>query len=248
MLLLPPLYRSVDDFCQLVTNKVAQDSLASALRMVVSFVEYVISQEQNITRVLSSKDLDHLCLELGNISSAEPVQYKDRDHTVYLVTELYKTGGHTRVLRDLICAEPAGGRTMLVSNILESANTDTVLDLFEDVGADVRIAPPGDMASKLYWLQEQLRQLSPRKTYMLIHHYDAVSVAAAQKQLVGQLNFFHNCDHRLGLGIHIPHAKHIDFHAKGFYHCRESEGIVDNVICRLTVEDGTVLRGRRQPG
>lgn len=69
------------------------------------------------------------------------------------------------------------------------------------------------------------------------HHFDAVIMAAVQEDLVGHLTYLHNCDHALALGIHMPHARHVDLHAKGYYHCRETEGLADNLLWPLVVRD-----------
>ena len=231
------MYRSVTEFCETVRSKAAQGERADALRMIIDFVTEIISLQCNVARVFSSRDLDILCQEIGDQQIVSPPEMRDDDRVVYLVTELCATGGHTRVLSDIIRAESKAKQSILVSNILDSTNTKEVFKLFQDLGVELKIAPPSSMAEKLAWMQQQLYLLRPAKTYMLIHHFDAVSVAAAQKELVGQLNFFHNCDHSLALGVHIPHVQHIDCHAKGFYGCRERDGIHNNVFWPLTAED-----------
>ncbi|MDB5438238.1 MAG: hypothetical protein JWM33_665, partial [Caulobacteraceae bacterium] len=66
---------------------------------------------------------------------------------------------------------------------------------------------------------------------------DSVAIAAAQPGLTGELVFLHNADHNLTLGVTLAHSLHVDFHAKGFYNCREQEGVRNNVMWPLTADD-----------
>ena len=92
--------------------------------------------------------------------------------------------------------------------------------------------------------------IAPRKTYMMLHQFDAALVAAAQPAFTGQLVFLHNCDHSLSLGVHIQHAVHADFHRKGFFRCRVERAspgyqIAPGYMIPMTAEDIGTRRGGR---
>jgi hypothetical protein len=94
-----------------------------------------------------------------------------------------------------------------------------------------------DYDRRLEWLKHRLAALAPRVTRLALHPFDSVAVAAVQPGLGGELVFLHNADHSLTLGVTLPHALHVDFHAKGFYECRERQTVPRNVMWPLTAED-----------
>jgi len=227
--------RTIADFCDHVRRKAAEGDLSAALELVGSFVIDVISRESSIGRVFSSRELDQLCLELGRDFDAGGVPEFSRERSVFLVTGVGKTGGHSRVLRDLIVADGASEPKILVTNFRMMSHD--VERLYADTRASVEYARGDSAALKLRWVQKRLAEWRPSRVYILQHHFDPICVAAVQPNLVEQLFYYHNCDHSLALGVHIPHAIHVDFNGKGFHHCRESEGVAGNVVWPLSVPE-----------
>lgn len=232
---------SVTEFSARVAGEVARGGLNSALERITDLVMRVIFHPSSAARVFSSPELDRLCTRIGALALEEAGALASdvprEDHVVYLVTRLAKAGGHTRVIADLIAAQRAAGHVILVSGVHEATNVDDLDALFPDSAATIEVAPAGDLLSRLRWIQQRLAQIRPRRTYLLNHNYDAVLVAAAQPDLVGRLVYIHHGDHMLALGVHIAHARHVDFHALGFYQCREHEGVEGNVLWPLVVAD-----------
>lgn len=228
------MYRTVDEFCRSVRNRARSGDLAGAFEMVVRFVDFVNSFESSVGRVFSSRAIDELCVALGRRPDLAKPQSFDENHAVFLVTGLSKTGGHSRVVRDLIAADPAPSCTILVTGYY--VRSSSFERLYANTKARIEVAPGRDAGVRLHWLQERMCKLRPARTYMLQHHHDPLCVAAAQPELTGQLIYCHHCDHSLSLGVHLPHAIHVDFNAKSFFHCREVEGVKNNVIWPLTAE------------
>jgi len=217
-----------------------RQGLGEALRRIAGFVDEVHMDGTSWARVFSSPELDRLCLDLGRLSAHRPEAPGDPERTVFLLTAVAGIGGHTRVLMDLINADPGTRVTLLISNVFHALQEEEVRAVLGPLGksVDVEVAPPdeGNLASTLSWLRQRLAALRPARTYILQHPFDAVIVAAAQPELVGRLFYFHNSDHSLTLGAHIPHATHIDFNAKGYHHCRDVEGIRNGVCWPLVAE------------
>jgi hypothetical protein len=234
---------SLTEFSARVAEEAGQGDLNSALRRIIDLVMQVIFHPSSAGRVFSSPELDRLCALIGTTAreQAETARVSSdvprEDHVVYLVTMLAKAGGHTRVLADLIAAERATRHTILVSGVHESTDVRDLAALFRESAVAIDLAPSGDLLSRLLWVQHRLAQIRPSRTYLLNHNYDAVLIAAAQPDLVGKLVYIHHGDHTLALGVHIPHARHVDFHALGFYQCREQEGVEANVVWPLVVAD-----------
>lgn len=228
------MHRTITEFCRSVQNTADRGDLSTALDMIADFVDQIISRESSAARVFSSKQIDQLCMALGRSFPFEKPQAVDDNCTVFLVTGLHTTGGHSRVVRDLIAADAAQRCTILISGF--RIKSSKVRQLLQGMNVNIEMAPKGDAASRLRWLQQRLFELRPGRTYILQHHHDPLCAAAAQPELTGRLFYYHNCDHLLALGVHLPHATHVDFNAKGYYHCRDVEGVANNVIWPLVAD------------
>jgi hypothetical protein len=231
---------SVDAICDRMLRRFKSGDAGAALQGISEFVADVISRESSLARVFSSRNLDMACLKIGDelCGSAGSDPAADRsDCVVFIVTHLAKTGGHSRVLADLMDAEPTKKYRILASNLFNDLEVEAIKRLYPSQSLVVEVAADTDYGSRVRWLQARLAEIRPRKTYMLIHNIDTVAVAAVQPRLTGELVYYHNCDHSLALGVHIPHALHVDPHAKGFYNCRERERVPSNFMWPLTAPD-----------
>ena len=237
------LYRDVASFCSAVRQVRLEGALNTALEMVVRFVQGIVSRQSTHARIFSSVQLDHLCQELGRPIGERPGSAIE-GQTVFLVTALAPSGGHSRVLLDLMKADPGVAHTILLSNVQHESRYDELSETLAQRGGTLHIAPNGDFATRLEWMKASLGRIKPARTYLLQHHYDAVCVAAAQPELTGRLLYYHHCDHALALGMHLAHATHIDFNAKSYYRCREVEGVKDNHYWPLTAPVSASRVGR----
>jgi len=225
--------RSVEQFCLDVQAVAARSGRSEALQMVVELARVTSTSEMAIATVLSSRPIDAACQELGRTTAA--VDVFDPEQSVFLVTALSRSGGHTRVLREVIDVDPGKRSTVLVTNVLHQVELDDIRQAFGDASVDIQIAPAGmALGDTVDWVQERLLKLRAERTYILQHHFDAVVSASVQPSLVKQLYYLHNCDHSFALGVHLPHAVHVDLHGPGFHVCREREGIRGNVCWPLT--------------
>jgi len=139
---------------------------------------------------------------------------------------------------DLVEADPGENITILVSNVMSSLTEQMVKKILHklDPSVNVEISPYREMGATLKWLQDRLQELRPARTYILQHNFDSTIPAAVQPQLVDKLFYYHNCDHTLALGIHIPHAIHVDLNGKSYHHCRNVEGVQNNVYWPLVAD------------
>lgn len=231
---------TVAALCDRLIRRAELGNATSALQGIVGFVMATLAQQSSFARVFSSKELDAASLAIGRtLREFEPaIDATDRvDCIVFIATHLAPTGGHSRLLVDLIEAERAGEFKILVTNLYNRFDADEVMRLYQGRNVSLEVAPKLDLAARTRWMQQRLAEIGPRKTYMLNHHFDAVSVAAVQPDLVGDLVYIHHCDYSLALGVHIPHALHVDLSAKGFRRCREREGVPGNIKFPLIVPD-----------
>lgn len=238
-------YNSVASLSAICSKLIDAGHLQEALSLIHDFVERIITEPLCTSQVFGSKTLDELCMHIGRISLARMTKdtSSDRhDHLrepafVYIVTKLQKSGGHTRVIVDLIKARPEGLHIVLSTESEGKSDSDYLDSVF---GKQARVmferAPRRNHQERLYWLQKRLMGISPKTVYLFNHHQDSVAAAAIQPEMGFDACFYHHGDHHLCLGVYLSHLKHIDLHPMGYYKCRHELGI-DNIYVPLTVED-----------
>jgi hypothetical protein len=269
---------------QHVQDLIRQNDLNAALDAVTQFVKQIVQDPQATAEVFGSQTLDQLCQGIGaqallglkpapsppgTASEPMPVANRFPDTTpshkppasriVYIVTEIYKTGGHGAVLADFIQAyadlaqpdtQPDTQQVILVTDLFGIANFAEVDQRFAPLPVTLRWSQPNTLLEKLSWLQQQLAQIQPTQVFLFNHWFDAVAIAAVQPSLTPQLFFYHHCDHQLCLGLFLPHAHHIDLHSTGFYTCQQM-GVQNQLYIPLVAEDlgsRVKVRGDRPSG
>jgi hypothetical protein len=236
-----PGYRTIDEFCDRARLAAERSGISTALMMITELVQFVISHDSSRARVFTSKELDLLCLELGGkLTECAPRQSEPR--SVFIATALYNHGGHSRVMRDVMNADPLPEKYFLLTNVDHNQTLDDLPSFLN--AAKAAICPNMEFEQRVRWLQQELMRLSPQRIYIFSHHFDSIAIAAVQPGLAERVFYIHHCDHSLALGNHIPHATHVDLHAKGFFHCRETEGIAKNVIWPLVAQSPNVSDAR----
>lgn len=244
---------SVRSFSAHVTKLIDSGRLDEALRAIHDFVERIVSEPLCTAVVFGSPALDDLCRQIGRRSLQEvkvaAPSFLSATHAsptiVYIVTKLQKSGGHSRVLDDLIRAAPDAAHVVLST---ELAGRSDIVSLGSDISADSNVrhenAPRESFASRLTWLQSRLKAHAPRKVYLFNHHQDPIAIAAVAPEMGLETWYYHHADHHLALGVSSPHFKHIDPHPMGFDNCRHRLGI-ENTYLPLTFEDQGLRLGDR---
>lgn len=233
------LTRDVQAFCAELNDKVERGECRTALQDISDFVAAIVVREAPMGHVFSSRDLDAVCLAAGKKLMTNGTEGQvNEDCTVFIVSGIAESGGHTRVLLDLWGADPALNKVLLVSNVKHALTEAAVQSIFESIGEPLssEVAPVREMDDVVRWLQTRLRELRPARTYLLQHHFDAPAIAAVQPELAGDIVYFHHCDHNLALGVHIPNAIHVDFNSKSAHNCKYSLGVERQAYWPLVAE------------
>jgi hypothetical protein len=237
-----PFYPTVDALADEIAVLLDDGDVDSALTRIQTFVQAVILDRRSVAKVFADPLLDIWCQRIGAAVVADLPMCPssadiDRADCVILATELYRTGGHSAVIEDLLLTGKFGPNTVvLLTDALHTADPAITNERF---GASVKgeVAPAGGLADKLRWTVSRLQALRPRRLILFNHNHDPVAVAAAQPGLAEEVLFYHHADHQLCLGVTLAHTLHIDPHPMGFHHCRQAIGISRNVYWPLVVED-----------
>lgn len=237
---------SISDAAHLVRELADRGKLEEALQILHDVVDRIISEPLCTAQVFGSQDLDKLCLHIGrkshqllmSDSRLNPLQPSSENSVIiYIVSKLQRSGGHARVIRDIILAEPSYHHLILASGVAGPSDRDYVESL-------LTLAPSISYehslhlkyTSRLRWLQERLLAVNPKKVYLFNHHQDSISAAAVIPEMNLDCYFYHHGDHHLCLGVYHEHLKHIDPHSMGYFNCRDRLGI-ENLYLPLTAND-----------
>ncbi|WP_143012349.1 glycosyltransferase [Methylobacterium phyllostachyos] len=206
-----------------------------------------------IGTVFGCQEMDELCLEAGRIVGhlghcPEHSQRNSQDiasnqidddlrksKIVYLVTEIYSIGGHSRVIEDLVSAYPEAEHVIVVTDILDRQTGSDFTTAMRVPCQIVRLAA-GRPAQKLAELTKLLDDCSPSHIVHLAHHFDAVATAVMQAhRFPVQLIYIHHADHQLAFGIFLPDVMHVDLHPRGTHICTYDLGVHSHylpMVCR----------------
>ena len=235
---------SIFSLQQVLDKKLANKELNDALVLIRQTIECVIDEPLCTARAFGTKFLDDYCQKIGAFtlqSHRNDVAGSTKKTRVYLVTKLQKSGGHTRVLEDLIRSSPQGiGHVVLSTELVGKSDRAAIEKNMR--GHDVTFEWNDDPSSlqKLLWIQKRLLKIAPESVWLFNHHQDSVVVAAAQPQQGYKTYFYHHGDHHLCLGVFLSWANHIDPLPMGFHHCRTALGFSQNIYLPLWMKDGGV--------
>ena len=235
-------YRTVDALSDELASLFEAGDVESVLSRIQAFVRAVDSDRRAIAKIFADPVLDEWCQRIGATLTAQlgfssSAKESERADCVILATELYRAGGHSAVIGDLVRTGRFGPRTvLLLTDTLETADPAIAAERFGSL-VESEIAPAGSLVDKLRWTSERLLALRPRRLILFNHHYDSVAVAAAQPGVADEVVFYHHGDHQLCLGVTLAHTLHVDPHAVGFHNCREAHGLTKNVFWPLIVDD-----------
>jgi len=238
-------YKSVDLIKKDVRRSIASGHLDQALRLIHDFVEQVFTEPLCTAQFFGSVELDALCQAIGrasletvyNAPPASPQYQSGKKCYVYIVTRLQSSGGHTKVIEDLIKARPSAEHIILSTELIGKSDTISFIEECSGViSIAFRVAPKVSFLDRLIWLQSNLISIKECHAYLFNHHQDAVAVAAIQPEMLLDASFYHHGDHHLCLGVYLSHLEHIDPHPMGYHNCRDVLGIA-NVYLPLVVDD-----------
>lgn len=241
------MHRSLPRLEVEVARAIDAGEIERALEDIQRTVEALIYRPLFTARLFSSETLDRLCQAAGRrvLQEAGPVGGARRRSRVFVATHVYATGGHTAVLEDFVRHAEGVEKHIVFTGAVRPWDRDVAHRRFGALDCTPWFAPRGALSRKLGWLIGRLTALAPERLFLFNHHQDAVAIAAAQPELAGETVYYHHADHQLALGVHLPHAVHVDPHPMGFHNCRTRLGIPANVYCPISVKDRGVVPADR---
>ena len=239
-------YIALATYANVVREQIALGNLELALGDVALRAETIKNDPRAFSRILGSPTLDALCTELGAAVLSGVRTAGGRNgivtgtHAIYVCTETLNSGGHTRVVSDLIRAAPEFTHHVVLTNLWERPQLFT--EEFELLGAKITILKKGNMLEKLRLLTSFLNDFEQARVILLNHHQDSIAAAAVGASARHERFFIHHCDFLFCLGLYLPGVAHVDLHTMGYHDCRSTLKLDHNIYWPLTCDDGTVKR------
>src|ERR1700694_2913381 len=239
-------YFALAAYARTVREQITLGNLELALGDVALRAEAIKNDPLALARIFGSATLDTLCAELGAaaLEDVESVRGAHRilagAHAVYVCTETLSSGGHTRVVSDLIRAAPEYTHHVVLTNLWERSQTFT--QEFESLGAQITVVPKASILEKLLLLTKFLDGFEHARVFLLNHHQDSVAVAAVGANARHERFFIHHSDYLFCLGVFLPGVVHVDLHTMGFHDCRSTLKLDANVYWPLTCDDRPAVR------
>ena len=212
-------------------DAIASSDAEGALRQIVAFVQSVNADPTAAGHVFGSRRLDALLERAA--STLPPVEGAVADAgdatQLYVATEIYLTGGHTRVLEDYIAAQPGRPHQVLLTNLHARPPCPETLKRFEAVGASVEWPDEPGLVHAAQWVAAHLARHPPARVFMFVHHEDAAAWAGCLRARPEQLYLCHHADHHLALGLYLPGVRSIELTSFSFHHSRDVLGLANPI-------------------
>ena len=241
--------RAYTDILEARQHLRGMDQAMSLLDSISELIRWVQAQPAAMARLYADPALDEACLAAGAVAMNQPLEIPVTSaRQIFVATEIYTAGGHTRLLEDILNARPEEAVLLLTKSTRDSHPTvQAAVDAWRKRGISVCEPPDSGTEARLRWLLGWLAAPSVNTVWLACHGDDSVAVAACQARPGQKCYFIHHMDHTLALGVHLPHAIHLDVSPFSFHQCR-ANGVANVRMLPLTVlDEHSVDASLRQP-
>jgi protein O-GlcNAc transferase len=154
-------------------------------------------------------ELDKILDKIGRELTKDNKTGGGSKRPIFLASELYEDGGHTRLLETLLTTEedPIVILTDVNGSYAKGKQFTDLRNFFADV--PVFELPNEETSRKVVRLNNIVQRLASR-VYVFTHHHDAVAIAALNSACTVPVYYVHHSDHRPSLGASAPNFIHID--------------------------------------
>jgi hypothetical protein len=155
---------------------------------------------------------------------------------VFIATELYQVGGHTRVLEEIV--DNAKLPSIIILTDLFNNYSNGKLKLGRLFGrlskTSVFVLPSGTYVEKIKSLHNFIVNTNPKTIGIVAHHQDVVAYAACNAKLQPKQVYIHHADINPTLGPSVRHYVHLDLSLPDFLLCKEA-GFVEPMYLPMSM-------------
>ncbi|GAC1614264.1 MAG: hypothetical protein NVS4B13_09050 [Candidatus Elarobacter sp.] len=211
-------------------ERVRSGDVNGALRAIFDDAGPLWTSTQDAGDICGSEVLDELCLRIGRDVRAAFLPFRHRVARkrplyVYAVSELYRSGGHTRLLEDLVAAHPGVDHRVLWVRGEDAHEEEDIDEVIRAEGVNAIHRLRGEPIEKLRSGFRLLTELDPDVLVHLGHPHDPITLALMQKSSARQLVMIHIADCSFALGRTLPDAVHVALGPHFEAYAREAWGL-----------------------
>lgn len=182
--------------------------------------------EDIFARKIFMPGLDAQVPKLADMLHLDDVELpKSNDNAVFLVTRLYRTGGHSQVVTDIAKRLAPGSFTLILTDIY--GETRYGLRLKDPRGVSmigeraILLLQSMTFPERIMELYAILRAIRPSRIFLMGHNMDITGVTAAWP-FRGIVDFIHHADQTPAVGATLPFGAHVDLTYTCHQACREA--------------------------
>ncbi|MEQ9692885.1 glycosyltransferase 61 family protein [Shimia sp. SDUM112013] len=191
-------------------------NLAQSLELLSSRARARVKDEANKVGVFL-EDLDVECRALSDLVKAqvpitsEPISF-DRPTNLYVVSEIYQTGGHGKLIKQMIATRPQERHIVLFTGAFENSRQFGIESITAAGGFPIYPDPSLGKFDRMLWLREKLSCFVAQRLFILPHPEDVLAAVALSEFAGGygkRAYVVHHADTVASVGLDLETATHI---------------------------------------
>jgi hypothetical protein len=227
-------------------SHVEANAFDAALRLIHAKAGELWFRTQASGWISGSHRLDRLCLSIGRevrgvTDRRIPAALTGRHRHVYVVSELYREGGHTRLLEDLIAAQPHDDHQIIWTDGESAAVIANIADVLRVEKTIPLHILRGETVERLRDAFAILAELCPDVLVHLGHPNDPIAIALMQPGIARQRLMIHHADCSFALGRSLEGTVHIAL-GRHFQDFARREWALETVLLPLTCGEPVVAK------
>lgn len=202
-----------------------------------------------VGRSCFSAELDELCFELGATQRRGRLGGGHARSRVraYYATQLYRIGGHTRLIEDLIDCRPDDEHHVICSALPDiEAGCEQELVFRPAVPVTMHLVPV-ELNARLAATIDILREHRPMTLFHLAHPNDPIGPAILHPDAAEQLIMVHHNDHSFAFGPSRPGLTHLTVHARSRREMDELLGVPTAYVPMTSRSEGLAIVRNAEP-
>jgi len=199
-------------------------------------------------RALFVPELDELARRSSLIITPKPHPPANSKLLLHIATEVFPTGGHTRVIEDVAAALPDYRHVLLITN-MHGANPDLAClkPRFDELGLMLHVLQCLSWTERARELSSLIAALRPQAVLLFAHQDDSIVNAGVAGHAAPCVLFVHHADHQPSLGAFRLDYAHLDLTPACHSICT-ARALLQPSFVNLTAKDiGAVQSVERHP-
>ncbi|MGO9577742.1 MAG: glycosyltransferase [Terriglobales bacterium] len=198
-------------------------------------------------RALYVPELDELARKASLMVAPDGNPPTNSKLLLHVATEVYPTGGHSRVIEDIVSALPEYRHVLVITGMHKSHPTLAILkSRYNQLNLKVHLLQCWSRSERARELSSLIGLLGPDAVLLLTHPHDSIANAGIAGHAARRVLFFHHADHQPSLGASRRDYVHVDLTPECHAICR-SDSRPQASLLNLTVKDIGTLKVTERP-